>query len=81
MIALEAYRIKNQSEKAKGRSARSTRLSATRFSSHRQVNSHLILADADSIGLSRAGPEFALGSMTKVTSKTQKLTAKADSHP
>jgi hypothetical protein len=44
--------------------------------------SRLILADADSIGLSRAGPEFeALRSMTKVTSETQKLTAKADSHP
>ena len=57
MIAPEAYRIKNQIETARGRSA----LYTTEFSTVQlppTANSHLILADADSIGLSRAGPEF-----------------------
>jgi hypothetical protein len=57
MIAPEAYRIKNQSEKA----GQQCPLYPTGFDAVQLPptgNSPLILADADSIGLARAGPEF-----------------------
>ena len=70
MIAPEAHRIKNQSEKA----GQECPLYTTEFDAVQLPptgNSLLILADADSIDLARPAPGFERAwSMTKVTSET-----------
>jgi hypothetical protein len=70
MISPDAYRIKNQRQKQ----GQPCPLDTTEFDTVQLPptgNSQLILADADSIGLSRAGPEFERPwMMTKVTSET-----------
>ena len=58
MIAPEGDRIKNQSEKARAGVPPSNASAFDTVQLPPTDNSLLILADADSIGLSRAGPEF-----------------------